>query len=235
MLATLSLRAVVLADLLSFLLAAALLLGVRRDTAPVRKAGGRLPAALREGLQVVRGSGPLRLLVGLAGLAAVGEGIFGTLLAPFVTEVMRGDARTYGLIVGVQAVGGLLGGALAAHWAARLNPVALLVGGGVGLGLGDLAFFALPLVSGAHWPPLLVMALVGVPAAASGAGWTTLVQRLSPDTAQGRVFGLAGHLMAVGCCWARAWPAWRADRRRFCSPYVCTARCNCWWGSGPCG
>ncbi|MBZ9750812.1 MFS transporter [Deinococcus sp. HMF7604] len=198
LLAALGLRAAVLADLLSFLLAAALLLGVPRTPAAPGAAQTRLRAAFVAGWHTVRGSPPLRLLVGLAGLSALGEGVFGPLIAPFVAEVMHGDARTYGWLLSVQAVGGLVGGALVARFAAHLRPEALLVAGSLGLGLGDLAVFCLPLLTPQVWPPLLVMALVGLPAAATGAGWTTLVQRLTPDAALGRVFGLAGHLMAAG-------------------------------------
>ncbi|MFB9990514.1 MFS transporter [Deinococcus oregonensis] len=198
LLVTLGLRAVVLVDLLTFVVAALLLLGVPHTPAALGAAQERMSAAFRAGLQTVREVPALRLLVGLAGLAALGEGIFGTLIAPFVAEVMGGDARIYGLLLSAQAIGGLVGGALVARFAAHLNPAALFIAGGIGLGLGDLVVFLLPLLTPAPWPPLLAMALVGVPAASSGAGWMTLVQRLTPEAALGRVFGLAGHLMAAG-------------------------------------
>ena len=43
-------------------------------------------------------------------ITQMGEGIMGTLFAPFVKDVLHGTGSEYGLIVGIQGVGGIIGG-----------------------------------------------------------------------------------------------------------------------------
>jgi MFS family permease len=142
--------------------------------------GGLRVAALQRVLQVV--------LLFIA-VASVGEGIMGTLFAPFVRAVLHGSGRTYGLIVSAQAVGGIAGGLIAGSAGHRVRPQRLFGWGAVAFGAIDLVLFLYPL-AWPVWPPAVaLMMLVGVPGALMLAGALTLVQRSSTDANRGRIFG----------------------------------------------
>jgi predicted MFS family arabinose efflux permease len=150
----------------------------------------RFRADLMGGVRVVRSSRVLVLIVVFGILTSAGEGIMGTLFAPFVNDVLDGSGRLYGVIMASQAVGGLFGGLLAATVGSRLSPVHLLGAGAVAFGALDLAIFLYPLVYDAAWPAVLGMVLVGLPGALTMAGYVTLFQRVTHDTARGRAFSL---------------------------------------------
>lgn len=217
----------VLGDALSFLVGAALLAlvrphaaarapapgqalaaaGVAAEVAPATADGGA-PAAggfVREwldGLAVTLRSRRLRWALLVNALAAVAQGIFTVLFVLFVTRVLRGDGAEVGLLRGVQAIGGILGGLLVVGLASRLAPgrllgASLLVFGGISLALwnGPHLTTATPLYAG-----LFVAA--GVPAVAMLTALTALVQTATPDAYLGRVFatflGTFNGLQALG-------------------------------------
>lgn len=197
LLASTNLSTVVLIDAATYVVAAVFLATVTRR--PVANPPREAPlVALAAGVRAVRGSFALATLVLTMAITSVGEGVFGVLLAPFVTSVVEGDARVFGLVLSAQAVGGIVGGALIAKVASRVPPLRLWTLGMLGLGLVDLVIFLYPLVWSSVWPVVALMVVAGLPASASGAGWMTLAQRFSKDEMRGRVFGLAGQLAGVG-------------------------------------
>ena len=64
----------------------------------------------------------LRLLLVIAALTSVGEGIMGTLFLPYVRDVLHGTSTEYGAIVSLQAVGSIGAGVLLATLGARADP-----------------------------------------------------------------------------------------------------------------
>ncbi|GAA0260589.1 MFS transporter [Saccharothrix mutabilis subsp. mutabilis] len=172
-------------DVASFVLAAALL--TRRF--PVERgpsAATRHPwRAWLEGLRAIRG--PLRGMVAVIGLVAVGQGLFVVLFVVFVTERLGGGEAEVGLLRGVQAVGGLVGGAAVGWLARRLSAWSLL-------GWSLVAFGA---VAATAWNSvhlttvfafyLGVFALCGAPGVVAGAGTMSVLQLHTPDTVRGRV------------------------------------------------
>ncbi|PYE53771.1 MFS transporter [Deinococcus yavapaiensis] len=189
---------VVLVDVASYVLAALLIWRVRYRGAKSMTSEEPVKRAWRSGLAVVWRSSALRLLTLAMAVGAIGEGVFGVLLAPFVTSVLGGDARAYGLVISAQAIGGLVGGVVAARYAHRWEAARLLTWGSVGLGLVDLAMFVYPLWLPIVPPAVALMVLAGIPASFSGAAWATLMQRHASDAVRGRAFGVAGQLSAVG-------------------------------------
>lgn len=175
---------VVLADVVSFLLAAALLAALgTRD--PVREAGGPGWRAWLEGLRGIRG--PLRPMVAVVALMAVGQGLFVVLFVVFVTERLGGGAGEVGLLRGVQAVGGLVGGVLVGVLARRCAPDRLL-------GWSLVAFGAVAALgwNGTRVTTALVFYLaafvvVGVPGVVAGAGMMSVLQLGAAEEARGRV------------------------------------------------
>jgi MFS family permease len=139
----------------------------------------------------------LRTLMIFALVTSVGEGIMSTLFTPFVEHVLHGSSQEFGLVVAAQAVGGILGGVLAAGFGHRVRAARLLSWGAIVFGLVDLAIFLYPLGYVAVWPAVVGMVVVGLPGALTMAGLITLFQRSTADSHRGRVFGALSALEGV--------------------------------------
>lgn len=193
------LGAVVLVDGATFLLAAFLVRLIRTSTkaAPAEveetEVKGRLASIVsewRDGARTVSRSRALKVVLVFTLITSVGEGIMGTLFTPFVKDVLEGNAATLGTISSSQAVGGILGGFVAAAAGRRWGPRVLFGWGAVLFGLVDLAIFLYPTLYVAAWPAVMGMVLVGFPGAVVVAARTTLMQDHSTDAQRGRIFAL---------------------------------------------
>lgn len=190
-------------DAVSFALAAALLalIGYRPDRDRQASADsdegearqltslGRAVHEWRAGLRTCAHSLALRVVLLFVAITATGEGIMGTLFAPFVRDVLHGSGSEYGLIVGIQAVGGIVGGLCVASAGQRWSAYALFGVGAIVFGFIDLALFLYPLVLSGVVPAVICMLLVGVPGACAIAGLMTTFQTSTTDEYRGRVFG----------------------------------------------
>src|SRR3954451_20217450 len=161
---------------------------------------GRVAGLVEEwkaGLDATWHSPVIRALVVFTLITSAGEGIMGTLFAPFVRQVLHSGAGVYGVIAGVQAIGGILGGFLVAAVATRWSPTLMLSVGAVVFGLVDLAIFLYPLLWVTPWPAVAGMIVVGLPGAVAVAGLRTLFQRHTVDAQRGRVFALSSLASAI--------------------------------------
>jgi MFS family permease len=209
----------VVGDAASFLLGAALIALVRPDVGGSRaRQADRAPevvlspgpdprraGVVREwvdGLRVTLGDRGLRWGLVVNGLAGVAQGIFTVLFVLFVTRVLGGDGADVGLLRGVQAIGGLLGGVLVVGLASRLEAgrllgVSLLVFAAV-----DLAIWNGPVLTTADWLYLGLFVAAGIPGVGVLTGLTSLVQERTAEAYLGRVFatylGSFNGLMALG-------------------------------------
>lgn len=184
-------------DAVTFVVAAALL--TLLPGAPGTR-GGERAHVLREwldGARVALGRRALRVIMLFVLITGVGEAIMSTLMAPFVHDVLRADARAYGAIMSAQAVGGLAGGLITTLVGHRFRPHLLLAWGAGVFGLLDLALFLYPLVLREWWPAPVLMVLIGLPGALSVAGLMTVFQTATDDEHRGRVFGAAVALEGV--------------------------------------
>jgi Na+/melibiose symporter-like transporter len=207
--ATGGIRAIAVADALTFLVAALLVMRIRTAGRPgnavddeeatdvVRGRVAALAAEWREGLRTVTGNRVVATLAIALLITSPGEGIMGTLFAPYVRHVLHGSGQVYGVISGVQAIGGVTGGFLVAAVAERWSPVTMVWAGSIAFGLIDLAIFLYPVVWVSVWPAAVGMVLVGLPGAIAVAGTMTLFQRHTTDARRGRVFSLLGLARAV--------------------------------------
>jgi len=186
-------------DVASFAVAAGIVALLRRPRADAP--GAALPRDLlgewADGARIAARSPTLRLLLLFVAITSVGEAIMGTLMAPFVRDLLHGSAEAYGLILSVQATGGILGGLCAAAFGSRFTPRALLGYGAIAFGAVDLALFLYPLLTRALWPAFVYMVVVGLPGALAMAGLVTLFQSATSDRHRGRVFGAANALEAA--------------------------------------
>jgi Na+/melibiose symporter-like transporter len=198
--------ALTLIDVASFLVSAYLIarIGVSEAEAEaeaVEPDVGRLPATLlaewRDGLRVTTHQRVLRIIGVFLLVTSLGEGIMGTLFAPFVRTVLHGSGQEYGVIVSIQAVGGIAGGLVAAGLGNRVRASRLFGWGAVCFGAIDLAMFLYPLLFVSVWPAAVCMLVVGMPGALTLAGAMTLLQRNAGDSHRGRVFGALGAVEGV--------------------------------------
>ncbi|MFC7547566.1 MFS transporter [Plantactinospora sp. GCM10030261] len=183
----------------TFAVASAILLAIRRSAQRTAGTGTAGTAASRsgvvrdwaEGVRIAWTSRTLRVFLAFIVLAGVGEATMGTLMPPFVRDVLGGDADAYGLIISAQAVGGLFGGLVTTLVGHRFSPRVLAGCGALVFGLLDLVLFLYPLVTATLWPAVVIMVLVGLPGALTVAGLMTIFQTATGDAHRGRVFGAA--------------------------------------------
>lgn len=178
------------------------------ESAPATRGAGVWRAWL-EGLRLVPRR-PLSVVFVATAITAFGEGLFSVLLVVFVYQVLRGGALQLGWLMSGQAVGGLLGGLIIGWIGHHFRAARLYAVGNVIFGALDLIIVnapgLLPPLARAVLPHVVVPVLfvviglfvvVGIPGAASQAGFNTLVQTAVPDRYLGRVFGLLMAVMSV--------------------------------------
>lgn len=212
------LQLVVLLDVASFLVAGALVAGVRvpalTDTPEEEAAPPRFWAEWRSGLAVSRREPAILVLFLVFGLMTFGGTMLDPLQAPWVRDVLGGGAGLYALLTAVHSVAGIAGsfavGALSARVPARLlTGVAGLVAGAV-----LLVRYSVPLVVVA----IVLSAVSGVASVASSVGVEALAQQQVPPAYRGRVFGtlqafvwllslLGAALGGLGAAWFGLVPA----------------------------
>ena len=185
-------------DSVSFLASAVLLASIRTGDRRTARQAPNMPRLtgvitdLRDGLRIISARRTLRILMAFGIATSVGEGIFATLITPFVQHVLHGSSQQFGLIAAAQGIGGIAGGVFAAAVSQRIPASRLLGYGALAFGVVDLAIFLYPLGYLAIWPAIVGMIITGLPGALTVAGMLTLLQRNTPDAYRGRLFGTLG-------------------------------------------
>jgi len=186
---------VALVDLVSYLVAAGLVMAIRVSAPAEPKTGpvDARPPLIRhewiEGIRLCWTDRYLSTLFMFRVLSGFGEGIIAVLLAPFIISVLNADSAEYGAVISAQAVGGIAAGFAVAVLGRRLDPRILLGYGALVFGVLDLLIAIYPLAVPALWPVFVLICLVGLPSAALNAAFATLQQTHTPDAFRGRVFG----------------------------------------------
>jgi MFS family permease len=181
---------------------ALLLMKLKSQTSPVR--GTSIKADLKEGIHYVKSHPMIRTLIGLVGVVCLFGISFSTLIPAWAVTVLRGDAKTNGLLLSARGTGALF----SALFIASLGRFRFK---GKLLTLGTFAFPILLIVfTFVRWLPLSLFMLVGV----GGATIlimnlaNALVQTLVPDSLRGRVMGIYAltffGLMPIGALWIGA-------------------------------
>jgi len=191
--------ALTVTDVASFAVAAGTvaLLRLRADAVTVAPPRHHVLREWADGARIALRGPTLRAILLFVALTSVGEAVMGTLMAPFVRDVLHGSAQAYGLIGSVQAVGGIAGGLVVAAFGSRFSPRALVGYGAVAFGALDLVLFLYPLLARTLWPAFACMVVVGLPGAFMSAGLVTLFQSATTDRQRGRVFGAANAVEAA--------------------------------------
>jgi MFS family permease len=202
LMAVISLPGVVVLDAASFFISGALmtlLAAPLQDIAERSKAAdaeGGIIRAIREwwsGLQIAARERWVAVLFIVPALSLLGDGMFTSLLAPFVNGVLGGSALVFGWILTVRGLGGLAGGVVLGTVtrrikASRIIGPAVLLMGGVLLAMVLLA--SIPAMAGA-------MFLGGIAAICIFVNISSLLQQGIPDRFRGRVFALYSTVSAL--------------------------------------
>ncbi|CAN5497257.1 MFS transporter [soil metagenome] len=193
--ATLGLGGVVVMDVGTYLVSAVLLLLARvGDPTPVRGKVVGFRRDLAAGFSTIRATPPLGVVLVIECLAALAQGVFLVLFVVFVVRILGANDTEVGLLRGVQAIGGILGGLVVGLLIRRLSTRTLI-------GWGFLVFGTIALVTWNFAPVSTVVVVyvalfvaMGVPAIATTAGTITLVQGITPPGSIGRVVATMGTL-----------------------------------------
>ncbi|SDS51853.1 Predicted arabinose efflux permease, MFS family [Friedmanniella luteola] len=197
------LQNVALADAASFLLAAWLIATVRSSRTASLSAGGGLVHSWREGWSAVRDHPVLRPLVLVMALVGFGEGFISALMAPWMTDVAGGGSTELGLMLSLQALGGMLGGLIVVRCAPRWDSMHMLGTGALASGALLIIIFNYPLLLPVGpWPAIALTALAGLPFAVYGTAQAIAVQQHSAEGLRGRTasltFGTQGIAQLTG-------------------------------------
>jgi MFS family permease len=210
----LGLPGVVAIDAATYVLSSLLIAGIRvphpaSEVAAESPAGGTgmpardgLVAAWLDGLRTIRRDRQLSLVLAIAVLSQLAQGMFIVLFVVFVLERLGGGGSEVGLIRGVQAIGGVLGGLIVGWISRRVSTRGLIGFGFIAFGLISLVTWNLPALTTAIGFYLGLFVAVGIPGVATSTGLLTTIQTLTPPTHLGRVFAAfetgAAALAAVG-------------------------------------
>ena len=162
----------------------------------------RLLREWAEGMATIVRSRELATVTVIAIIGSVAQGVFLVLFIVYVTENLHAGDTEVGLLRGVQAIGGVLGGLLTGLIVHRVAPRWLI-------GVGYLVFGALSLltwnlapVTTAVWVYAGLFIAMGLPGVATETGEITLVQTVTPRAALGRVIAavrtISGAAQGVG-------------------------------------
>jgi MFS family permease len=204
---TIRLNGIVVVDAATYMAAAGLVALVRlpdgrRRAHPVSSGSTGVLREWREGLAVVRRSRKLSTLFVIAGLGSLAQGVFVVLFVVFVDRVLDGSGAEIGLLRGVQAIGGVLGGLAIGAFAGQLRPVSLIGWGAIGLALVELVIWNAATITTSVGLYVGLFIVVGVPAVAYMTGMVTWAQTHVGDMYLGRIFAayttVSGLLQSIG-------------------------------------
>jgi MFS family permease len=198
------LRAIVVADAVSFG-AAALLIARLPASKPAlssrRGVEGALPSprpvadavsASRGGFPAVLRRRSVRLGLVVAFVAEIAQGIFLVLFIVFVARRLHGGSGEIGLLRGIQAIGAIGGGLVLTAFARGRSPASLIAGAAMAFGVIDLTIWNAPALTTATGLYVALFIVVGAPGVVLETGLISHLQLTGRDGERGRIFGALG-------------------------------------------
>jgi MFS family permease len=195
LLAVLGVTILILADVVSYIISAILILSIcllprrtslaGRDGRPKSSIVGSAWADWRSGVRAILAEPILSSLFVVGGIALIGYGMVTVLLVLFARDVLQGSALVFGWLVTAQGVGGLVGAGAydrLVRWLStdRVVGVGLVVSGGLYLLIANEPRIAIDVA---------LVAIMGLPITCYWVGTRTLLQTHTPDAYRGRIFG----------------------------------------------
>ncbi len=195
LLASVGLPLVVVVDVASFLVAAALVAAMGRPAEAPPQVGDAVSEAESafarfwsewlDGLRVVREDRTIAVLFVVFGLMTFGGTMLDPLFVPWVRDVLGEGVGVVALLMTTSSLAGIAGSLLVGSLGDRVPARALIGWSSVLAGVLLVVRFHVPLL----WVAVALSALSGVTAVASSVGVETLAQERTPDHLRGRVFG----------------------------------------------
>jgi MFS family permease len=130
-------------------------------------------------------------------IAALADGLFIVLFAPFVKTILHGGAIQLGYLTSAQAAGGLIGGVVMLRITKRHSAVGLIGFCGLADGLLGLVLFNYPSTVLGLVPAVICFLLIGIVNIGFFVQLTTLLQIHTPDAYRGRIFGAYGMVWSL--------------------------------------
>ena len=191
------LSGVVVFDSITFFIAGLMILAIRGsevrarsvETVPIEEPAKSLGAQFwkewLEGINLVRRNRVVTVLFITVVLLNFGGIMIDPLSAAFILDVVKVGPEIFGLLVTVQAVGGIIGGLIAGKVGQKMATAGMYGWAEIILGLILLGRYNIP-----YLPVLFVMTLLtGLPAALGMAALETLFQQKVPNSHLGRISG----------------------------------------------
>ena len=189
------LPAIVVADLISFVTAAALIATLANAAGSQRQ--DRHPMADTSTWSGTLAGPTVRGGLAVLAVASVAQGMFVVLSIVFVVKVLDGGSGEIGLLRGVQAIGAIAAG-LALSATTRIRAGTVTAWALASFGVLDLAIWNAPELTRAEPLYVALFIAVGAPGLALVAGLTTAIQHATGDGQRGKAFAAMGVSMAVG-------------------------------------
>ena len=197
------LTGVVLIDSLTFVAAGLMILAIthsgratpapQEETEPDATSWSRFWNEWKEGMSIVRKDRVVTVLFITVVMLNFGGIMIDPLGAAYIVDIVKAGAEVFGLLVTVQAIGGIIGGLLAGKVGERI-PMARLYGWAeIVLAVVMAIRYNIPEI-----PVLFFMTLIiGLPAALGIAALETLFQRNVPNTHLGRISGALNSTVGI--------------------------------------
>lgn len=194
--------AVVLIDIASFVLAAALIALMRTSNPSViyaekftRMVSVQFHAAWHDwldGLRLIRQQRGIQLVFTVTAIAMVEEGIFNSLWAVWVSGALKATSFQFGLLGSALGAGILMGGIAFGRLGNRLN-IHIVGISAIMLGVILAATINFPIL----WLTVALTTIRGTPVVGFFDGVTTLIQQKVQDAYVGRILGFFSNVKAV--------------------------------------
>ena len=197
------LTGVVLVDSITFVIAGLMILaitssgrvapGPQEEPKPEGTSWSRFWNEWKEGMSIVRKDRVVSVLFITVVMLNFGGVMIDPLGAAYIVDVVKAGAEVFGLLVTVQAIGGIIGGLLAGRVGDRISTARLYGWAEIVLAVVMVIRYNIPEI-----PVLFVMTLIlGLPAALGVAALDTLFQRNVPNTHMGRIYGALNSTVGI--------------------------------------
>ncbi|MEZ5615162.1 MAG: MFS transporter [Rhodocyclaceae bacterium] len=170
----------------SYLAMLAALAAMRLDATPSPRSRQNWLAGLREALHFAWRFAPSRYLIGLVALVSFVATPYASLMPVFARDLLGGDARTLGLLVGASGAGAMAGVLYLAGRRGAAGLERLIAAAGFSAGIGLILFSQ----STTLWLSLALLPLVGFGIITIAASANTILQLVAPDAMRGRLVSL---------------------------------------------